>query len=123
MYKRQTLRCFVPALFKRRGDQPVVGIDRLVAPVSYTHLDVYKRQNLLNKAQSLGWKTEQIRVLDRDLGQSGAAATKRTDFKALVGDVAMGQIGAIFALEAPGWHDPTRTGIACSNCAPSPARS
>src|SRR5450755_3375359 len=28
----QALRCFVPALFKRRGDQPVVGIDRLVAP-------------------------------------------------------------------------------------------
>jgi DNA invertase Pin-like site-specific DNA recombinase len=59
-----------------------------------------RQYNLLNKAQSLGWKTEQIRVLDRDLGQSGAAATKRTDFKALVGDVAMGQIGAIFALEA-----------------------
>jgi hypothetical protein len=38
----------------------------------------------LNKAQSLGWKTEQIRVLDRDLGQSGAAATKRADFKVSV---------------------------------------
>jgi DNA invertase Pin-like site-specific DNA recombinase len=59
-----------------------------------------RQYNLLNKAQSLGWKAEQIRVLDRDLGQSGAAATKRADFKALVGDVAMGQIGAIFALEA-----------------------
>jgi DNA invertase Pin-like site-specific DNA recombinase len=59
-----------------------------------------RQYNLLNKAQSLGWKAEQIRVLDRDLGQSGAAASKRTDFKALVGDVAMGQIGAIFALEA-----------------------
>ena len=72
-----------------------------------------RQYNLLNKAQSLGWKTEQIRVLDRDLGQSGAAATKRTDFKALVGDVAMGQIGAIFALEASrlarsnqDWHVP-----------------
>jgi DNA invertase Pin-like site-specific DNA recombinase len=59
-----------------------------------------RQYNLLNKAQSLGWKTEQIRVLDRDLGQSGAAASKRADFRALVGDVAMGQIGAIFALEA-----------------------
>jgi len=59
-----------------------------------------RQYNLLNKAQSLGWKAEQIRVLDRDLGQSGAAATKRADFKTLVGDVAMGQIGAIFALEA-----------------------
>src|SRR5580704_14278999 len=59
-----------------------------------------RQYNLLNKARSLGWKAEQIRVLDRDLGQSGAAAAKRADFKALVGDVAMGQIGAIFALEA-----------------------
>jgi DNA invertase Pin-like site-specific DNA recombinase len=56
-----------------------------------------RQYNLLNKARSLGWKAEQIRVLDRDLGQSGAAATKRADFKVLVGDVAMGQIGAIFA--------------------------
>ena len=59
-----------------------------------------RQYNLLNMAQSLGWKTEQIRVLDRDLGQSGATAAKRADFKTLVGDVAMGQIGAIFALEA-----------------------
>ena len=59
-----------------------------------------RQYNLLNKARSLGWKAEQIRVLDRDLGQSGAAAAKRADFKTLVGDVAMGQIGAIFALEA-----------------------
>ena len=59
-----------------------------------------RQYNLLNKAQSLGWTAEQIRILDRDLGQSGAAATKRADFKTLVGDVAMGQIGAIFALEA-----------------------
>src|ERR1700738_3832143 len=34
------------------------------------------------------------------LGKSGAAASTRTDFKALVGDVAMGQVGAIFSLEA-----------------------
>ncbi|MBO0757048.1 MAG: recombinase family protein [Bradyrhizobiaceae bacterium] len=59
-----------------------------------------RQYNLMNKALSLGWKSEQIRILDRDLGQSGAAVTKRADFKALVGDVAMGQIGAIFALEA-----------------------
>ena len=48
-----------------------------------------RQYNLLNKAQSLGWTAEQIRILDRDLGQSGAATTKRADFKTLVGDVAM----------------------------------
>ena len=54
----------------------------------------------MNKAQSLGWSQEQIRVLDRDLGQVRAAANTRTDFKTLVSDVAMGQVGAIFSLEA-----------------------
>jgi DNA invertase Pin-like site-specific DNA recombinase len=54
----------------------------------------------MNKARSLGWSQEQIRVLDRDLGQSGAAANTRADFKSLVGDVAMGHVGAIFSLEA-----------------------
>ena len=53
-----------------------------------------------NKAHSLGWSQDQIRVLDRDLGKSGSAAGSRTDFKTLVGDVAMGHVGAIFSLEA-----------------------
>ena len=56
--------------------------------------------NLKSKAKSLGWKGDQIRILDRDLGQSGSAATNREDFKALVGEVAMGRVGAIFSLEA-----------------------
>src|SRR5260370_25681591 len=41
-----------------------------------------------------------MRSADRDLGQSGAQTTNREDFKTLVSDVAMGQVGAIFSLEA-----------------------
>jgi DNA invertase Pin-like site-specific DNA recombinase len=59
-----------------------------------------RQYNLVDKALSLGWNQQQIRILDRDLGQSGTAATTRMDFKTLVSDVAMGQVGAIFALEA-----------------------
>jgi DNA invertase Pin-like site-specific DNA recombinase len=59
-----------------------------------------RQYNLTNKARSLGWSQDQIRVLDRDLGQSGSAASTRADFKTLVGDVAMGHVGAIFSLEA-----------------------
>ena len=65
------------------------------------HQESTERQyNLKSKAESLGWKDDQIRILDRDLGQSGSAATNREDFKALVGEVAMGRVGAIFSLEA-----------------------
>jgi len=71
-----------------------------LAQVRFHQESTDRQYNLINKAQSLGWKQDQIRVLDRDLGQSGAAADTRIDFKTLVSDVAMGHIGAIFSLEA-----------------------
>ncbi len=40
-----------------------------------------------------------IRTLDRDLGMTGAEMSRRKDFKTLVADVSMGQVGAVFALE------------------------
>lgn len=68
--------------------------------VRFNQESTERQYNLVNKAESFGWKPEQIRILDRDLGQSGAAATHREDFKVLVGEVAMGRVGAIFSLEA-----------------------
>jgi DNA invertase Pin-like site-specific DNA recombinase len=59
-----------------------------------------RQYNLANQAKALGWMPEQIRILDGDLGRSGEQATHRDDFKTLVSDVAMGQVGAIFSLEA-----------------------
>ena len=52
------------------------------------------------KAQELGWSPDAIRTLDRDLGKSGTQTAGREDFKTLVADVSMGQVGAVFALEA-----------------------
>ena len=71
-----------------------------VAQVRFNQESTERQYNLASKAQALGWSPEQIRILDRDLGQSGARATKREDFKTLVSDVAMGNVGAIFSLEA-----------------------
>src|ERR1700750_1927727 len=71
-----------------------------LAQVRFNQESTDRQYNLVNKALSLGWHQQQIRILDRDLGQSGTAATTRMDFKTLVSDVAMGQVGAIFALEA-----------------------
>src|ERR1700750_1393169 len=55
---------------------------------------------LKEKACHLGWPADQVRILDGDLGISGAAMTLREDFKTLVADVSMGKVGAVFALEA-----------------------
>ena len=49
---------------------------------------------------SFGWPPNRIKVLDGDLGRSGASTTDRTDFKTLVADVSLGNAGAVLALEA-----------------------
>lgn len=65
------------------------------------HRESTERQYALrDKALSLGWTVDRIRVLDGDLGLSGAQSTYREDFKTLVADVSMNKVGAVFALEA-----------------------
>jgi len=68
--------------------------------VRFNQESTERQYDLMTKTGSLGWRPDQIRILDRDLGQSGAAITNREDFKVLVSDVAMGRVGAIFSLEA-----------------------
>jgi DNA invertase Pin-like site-specific DNA recombinase len=64
------------------------------------HRESTERQYALrNKAQTLGWPQSRIRIMDNDLGQSGAQSATREDFKTLVADVSMRRVGAIFALE------------------------
>jgi DNA invertase Pin-like site-specific DNA recombinase len=64
------------------------------------HQESTERQYALReKALELGWSESLIRTLDRDLGRSGTEMTAREDFKTLVADVSMSQVGAVFALE------------------------
>ena len=81
------------------------------------HRESTERQYALrDKALSLGWFPDAVRVLDRDLGQSGAQSRTREDFKTLVAEVSMDRVGAVFALEV----SPARTwtGIDCWSSAP-----
>jgi DNA invertase Pin-like site-specific DNA recombinase len=65
------------------------------------HQESTERQYALREmAMELGWSESLIRTLDRDLGKTGTEMTRREDFKTLVADVSMGQVGAVFALEA-----------------------
>jgi DNA invertase Pin-like site-specific DNA recombinase len=64
------------------------------------HQESTERQYALRTmALELGWSEAAIRTLDRDLGMTGTEMTRREDFKTLVADVSMGQVGAVFALE------------------------
>ena len=65
------------------------------------HKESTQRQYALReKALSLGWCENQLRILDRDLGQSGSHSQNRPDFKTLLADVSLGEVGAVLALEA-----------------------
>src|SRR5437763_15774606 len=71
-----------------------------LAQVRHHQQSTERQYALREKAQELGWSEPSIRILDRDLGMSGAQTTGRDDFKTLVAEVSMGQVGAVFALEA-----------------------
>src|SRR5215472_6809139 len=71
-----------------------------LAQVRDHHESTERQYALREKAQELGWSEPAIRILDRDLGRSGAQTTGRDDFQTLVAEVSMGQVGAVFALEA-----------------------
>lgn len=59
-----------------------------------------KRQyGLRGRAVALGWREEQIVVIDNDQGESGASAAWREGFQRLVSDVGMGHAGIVMGLE------------------------
>jgi DNA invertase Pin-like site-specific DNA recombinase len=59
-----------------------------------------KRQYALRgRAGALGWRDDQIIVIDSDQGESGASASWREGFQRLVSDVGMGRAGIVMGLE------------------------
>jgi DNA invertase Pin-like site-specific DNA recombinase len=59
-----------------------------------------KRQyGLRERAVALGWRSDQVVVVDSDLGLSGATTVGREGFKQLVSDVGMGRAGVVLGLE------------------------
>jgi len=64
------------------------------------HTESTARQYALRKrAVALGWKDDQVIVIDSDLGQSGASAADRQGFQKLVTEVSMGRAGIVLGLE------------------------
>lgn len=55
---------------------------------------------LADRAKALGWRPDQVRVLDGDLGKSGKTTEGRDDFHQLCASVGLGEVGGVFALEA-----------------------
>jgi DNA invertase Pin-like site-specific DNA recombinase len=54
---------------------------------------------LKQRAIALGWRADQVVVIDNDLGQSGASAADREGFQKLVTEVSLGRAGIVMGLE------------------------
>jgi DNA invertase Pin-like site-specific DNA recombinase len=66
----------------------------------HDHRESTARQyDLKRRAQALGWASEQLVVVDEDLGLSGASAAGRSGFQRLVAEVGLGRVGLVMGLE------------------------
>lgn len=54
---------------------------------------------LAQRAEALGWRTEQIRIMDDDQGISAKDSAGRTGYQQLVAEISLGQVGIVF-----GWQ-------------------
>ena len=58
-----------------------------------------RQHGFLERALHLGWRDDQVEVIDDDTGQTGATAEGRDGFHRLVSEVALGKVGAVLGLE------------------------
>ena len=58
-----------------------------------------RQYDLKYRAQALGWRIDQIVVIDEDLGISGASGSPRNGFQRLVAEVGLGNAGVVMGLE------------------------
>jgi DNA invertase Pin-like site-specific DNA recombinase len=58
-----------------------------------------RQYQLVARAVALGWPRAQVRVIDEDLGVSGAGVAERAGFAQLTAEVALGRVGLVLGLE------------------------
>jgi hypothetical protein len=65
-----------------------------------TNTESTRRQyDLRGRATALGWRPDQVIVIDIDQGHSGASVADREGFQRLVADVSLGKAGIVLGLE------------------------
>ncbi|WP_295445497.1 recombinase family protein [uncultured Thiodictyon sp.] len=68
--------------------------------LEYNRESTERQYALVERARTLGWRTEQTQVIDEDLGLSGAGTAVRAGFARLTAEVALGRVGIVLGLEA-----------------------
>jgi hypothetical protein len=58
-----------------------------------------RQYDFQTRALELGWRPEQVTVIDEDLAESAGTSTQRSGFQRLVADIGLGKVGLILGLE------------------------
>ena len=69
-----------------------------------------RQYGLASRAVALGWPASGVRVIDDDLGLSGASAAGRSGFAELAAQVASARWAWCWHWRSPAWLATTRTG-------------
>jgi DNA invertase Pin-like site-specific DNA recombinase/predicted DNA-binding transcriptional regulator AlpA len=67
--------------------------------VEHNRESTQRQYALATKANALGWPSQQVVVIDEDLGLSGAGVVARSGFAKLTAEVALGHVGIVLGLE------------------------
>ena len=67
--------------------------------VEHNRESTQRQYALATKATTLGWPSQQVIVVDEDLGLSGSGIVERNGFARLTAEVALGHVGIVLGLE------------------------
>ena len=67
--------------------------------VEHNRESTARQYALVERARQFGWATDQVVIIDEDLGISGSTTDKRSGFTRMTTEVALGRVGLILALE------------------------
>ena len=67
--------------------------------VEHNRESTQRQYALAAKATTLGWPSQQVIVVDEDLGLSGSGIVERNGFARLTAEVALGHVGIVLGLE------------------------
>ena len=81
------------------------------------------QRSLRNRLFELGWRKDQIVLIDDDQGQSGKHAAGREGFQRLVADVSLRKVGIIIGTEVSRLSRTARIGTGCWSYARCSTRS
>src|SRR6201998_2233090 len=67
--------------------------------VEHNRESTARQYDLAERAARLGWRRDQVKVIDEDLGISGSGLSERTGFARMTAEVGLGQVGIVLGLE------------------------